>query len=126
MTFCEDQPMRFTLLLFSLAHILRMAARFNTRFKRYIAKARVRIMIKPVDNSRGRLLIFDKGRVSSIAGTGHAFDAALVWQDAATGFSVMTSKKPDASFNAAAEGKLRVEGMSVYAQWLEDGLKLIL
>ena len=27
---------------------------------------------------------------------------------------------------AAAQGKLRVEGMSVYAQWFEDGLKLIM
>lgn len=117
--------MRFTLLLFALTQILRMAACFNTRFKRYIAKARVSIMIKTADNSRGRLLIFDKGKVSSMPGTRHAFDAALVWQDAATGFSVMTSRKPEASFNAAAEGKLRVEGMSVYAQWLEDGLKLL-
>lgn len=30
----------------------------------------------------------------------------------------MTSKKKDASFNAAAEGKLKVLGMSVYAQWI--------
>ena len=118
--------MRFTLLLFALAQILRIGARFNTRFKRYIVKARVRIMIKTADNIRGRLLIFEKGKVSSIPGTRHDFDAALVWQDAATGFAVMTSKKPEASFNAAAEGKLRVEGMSVYAQWLEDGLKLLL
>ena len=117
--------MRFTLLLFALAQILRVAARFNTRFKHYIAKTRVKIMIKTADNTRGRLLIFDKGKVFSLPGTRHAFDAALVWQDAATGFTVMTSKKPEASFNAAAEGKLRVEGMSVYAQWLEDGLKLL-
>jgi hypothetical protein len=49
-----------------------------------------------------------------------------VWQDAATGFAVMTAKRPDASFNAAADGKLRVEGMSVYAQWFEEGIKLAL
>jgi hypothetical protein len=48
-----------------------------------------------------------------------------VWKDAATGFSVMTDKRKDASFNAAAEGKLHVEGMGVYAQWFEDGLKLV-
>ena len=52
------------------------------------------------------------------------YDAALVWKDAATGFSVMTSKKKDASFNAAAEGKLKISGMSVYAQWFEEGIKL--
>jgi len=118
--------MHFSLLLFVLAQILRLAALFNARFKRYIAKARVRIMIKTADDLRARLFIFDRGKVASLPGARHDFDAALVWQDAATGFSVMTSKAPDASFNAAADGKLRVEGMSVYAQWLEDGLKMIL
>ena len=38
----------------------------------------------------------------------------------------MSSKKKDASFNAAAEGKLKVVGMSVYAQWFEDGIKLVM
>jgi hypothetical protein len=118
--------MRFSLLLFALALILRISAFTHTRFKRYIAKARVRIMIKTADGRRARLFVFDRGRVASLPGARHAFDAALVWQDAATGFAVMTSKKPDASFNAAAAGRLRVEGMSVYAQWFEDGLKLIL
>ena len=51
---------------------------------------------------------------------------ALVWKDAKTAFSVMTSKKPDASFNAAADGKLKVLGMSIYAQWFEEGMKLVM
>lgn len=118
--------MRFSMLLFALAQILKVASLINTRFKAYISKAQTRILIKTADGKRARLYIFDKGKVSSMQGDSQDFDAALVWQDAATGFSVMTSKRPDASFNAAAEGKLRVEGMSVYAQWLEDGLKLIM
>jgi len=39
---------------------------------------------------------------------------------------VMMDKRKDASFNAAADGKLKVLGMSVYAQWFEDGIKLVL
>lgn len=118
--------MRFSLLLFALALILKVAAITNKAFQHYIAKAQARILIKTADGRRARLFIFDKGRVSSQSGDRNDFDAALVWQDAATGFAVMTSKRPDASFNAAAEGRLRVEGMSVYAQWFEDGLKRIL
>ena len=38
----------------------------------------------------------------------------------------MTDKSSDASFNAAAEGKLKVLGMSLYAQWFEDGIKLVI
>ena len=118
--------MRFTLLLFALAHLLKLASFTNTRFKAYISKAQARILIRTDDGQRARLFMFDKGRFTSVAGNQKNFDAALIWKDAATGFTTMISKKPDASFNAAAEGKLRVEGMGVYAQWFEDGLKLIL
>lgn len=118
--------MRFSMLLFALARILKIASFTNARFKRYISQARARILIKTADGQRARLFVFDKGKVASIPGDRKDFDAALIWRDAGTGFAVMTSKRPDASFNAAAEGKLRVEGMSVYAQWLEDGLKLVL
>jgi len=66
------------------------------------------------------------GKISTKTGDQKDFDVALVWQDAATGFSVMTSKSADASFNAAADGKFKVLGMSIYAQWFEDGLKLVI
>jgi hypothetical protein len=118
--------MRLTILLFALFVILKQASLFNRSFKKYIKKIHVRILIKTADGECARLFIFDKGKVSSIAGDRPEYDAALVWKDVATGFSVMTSKKKDASFNAAAQGKLRVEGMSVYAQWFEDGMKLVI
>jgi hypothetical protein len=118
--------MRLTLLLYALNLMLRMAAGFHPAFRRYIAKTRARILIKTADGMRARLFVFDKGRYRSFSGDHAHFDAAMVWQDAATGFDVMTSKRPDAAFNAAAAGKLRVEGMSLYAQWFEDGLKIIL
>lgn len=118
--------MRFTLLLWILDLVLRFASRFHGAFKRYIAKAHARILIKTADGRRGRIFVFDRGRFRSTPGDHRDFDAAMVWRDAATGFRVMTSQRPDAAFNAAADGKLRVEGMGVYAQWFEDGLKLVL
>ena len=118
--------MRFSALLFALAQILKVAAMTNSAFKKYIANAKARVLIKTADGQRGRLFIFDKGKVSSKPGDHKDFDVALVWKDAATGFSVMTNKSPDASFNAAAEGKLRVEGMGVYAQWFEEAMKLVM
>lgn len=118
--------MKFSMLLFVLDLILKRAAKKNETFKKYISKAKVRVLIKTDDGQRGRMFIFDKGKISSKPGGNHKdFDVALVWKDAATGFTVMTDKNKDASFNAAAEGKLRVEGMGIYAQWFEDGLKLV-
>lgn len=118
--------MRFSVLLFALYYILKIASKFNAAYKRYVSKASVRVLIKTADGSRARLFIFDKGKLTSLPGDHKEFDVALIWKDAATGFSVMTNKRSDASFNAAAEGKLKVEGMSVYAQWFEDGIKLVL
>lgn len=118
--------MRFSALLFLLYNVLKIASVFNQSYKKYISKVGVKILIKTKDGKRARLFIFDKGKLSSMLGDQKDYDVALVWQDAATGFSVMKSKEKDASFNAAAEGKLKVLGMSVYAQWFEDGIKLVM
>lgn len=118
--------MKFTLLLFALGQILKIASITNTAFKRYIRKTSVKILIKTRDGQRARLFVFNKGKVSSMPGNHEIFDAALVFKDATSGFRVLTSKKSDASFNAATQGLLEVEGMSFFAQWFEDGTKLIL
>ncbi len=118
--------MKFSLLLFALAQVLKLKSKTHKAFKKYISKAKVRVLIKTADGKHARMIVFDKGKVSSVAGDQKEFDVALVWSDANTGFSVMTDKKSDASFNAAAEGKLKVLGMSVYAQWFEDGVKLVM
>lgn len=118
--------MKLTLLLFILYHKLKKAAKTNTAFKSYIGTMRVKICIKTADGKRGRLFVFDKGTVSSRRGGGHTADASLVWADPATGFSVMASGSDEASFMAAAHGKLKVEGMAYYIQWFTDGIKMIL
>lgn len=118
--------MRLSILLFVLGQVLKIAAYTNAAFKKYISKIDAKILIKTKDGRFARMFVFNKGKVSSIPGDSKDFDVALVWKDAKTAFSVMTSKKSDASFNAAAEGKLHVEGMSVYAQWFENGMKLVL
>jgi hypothetical protein len=118
--------MRFSLLLFALYNILKVASFTSKAYKKYISKMSVKILVKTEDGKRARLFIFDKGKLSTITGDREDFDVALVWKDATTGYSVMTSKSPDASFNAAADGKLKVLGMSVYALWFEDGVKMIM
>jgi hypothetical protein len=118
--------MRFSILLFVLYVVLKIASLTNKAFKKYIGKTSARVLVKTADGERARMFHFNKGLLSSSTGGQQDFDVALVWENAATGFSVMTSKKKDASFNAAAEGRMRVEGMSVYAQWFEDGIKIVL
>lgn len=117
--------MRFSLLLGALHFILKRASVKNDAFKRHIRHTSARILIKTV-KGRGRLFIFEKGKLSSRSGGRWEFDVALVWKDAKTGFRVMTDKSPDASFNAAARGDLKVEGVSFYAQWFQDGINFVM
>lgn len=118
--------MRFSLLLKALSFILKRASRKDEAFRHYIRNTTVRILITTENRKRGRLFIFDRGKVTSKKGGHYDFDVALVWKNAKTGFQVMTDKSDQASFNAAAEGNLTVLGTSFYAQWFQDGLELIL
>ena len=118
--------MRFSLLLLGLHVLLKRASVKNSSFKHYIRKSKAKILIKTVDGKKARLFIFEKGNVSSLKGDTNNFDAALVWKNARDGYEVMTNGNPGATFDAASEGKLLVEGMIVYAQWFEGAIKLVL
>lgn len=119
--------MRFTSLLFILYQVLKWASKRNPAFKSYIGSIhQVKIMIKTADGKRGRLFIFDQGRVLTCSGANHGYDAAIVWSDAETGFKVMASKSDEAQFQAAADGKMKLDGMAFFAQWFNDGVKMVM
>ena len=118
--------MRLWLLLLALSVKLRIDARRNQAFKNYLGTTRVRFLIKTADGKWGRLFIFDNGAISSRPGAHHECDAALVWSDPASAFRVMLALSEEAAFQAAAEGKMKVEGMAYYVQWFNDGMKLIM
>jgi hypothetical protein len=118
--------MRLSLLLFILSLKLKASAKTNQAFKNYIGAIKLRILIKTRDSRWGRLFVFDQGRITSKSGANHACDAALVWSDSGTAFSVMLKGTDEASFRAAADGKLTVEGMSYFIQWFNDAVKIIM
>ena len=117
--------MRFSILLFMLSQVLKLASRRKPAYRNYIGSIhQVRIMIKTADGKRGRVFIFDRGTVRSRGGARHPYDAAIVWSDAKTGFAVMASRKDEEQFRAAAAGKMKLDGMAFFAQWFNDGVKL--
>jgi hypothetical protein len=118
--------MRLAILLYGLYLKLARAARTDKDFRNYIGNIQLRILIKTADNRWGRLFVFDRGRVRSESGADHPSDAALVWSDPATAFKVMLKGSDEATFHAAAQGKLRVEGMAYYIQWFNDAVKLVM
>ena len=119
--------MRFSALLFILYQILKWAAKNKPAYRSYIGSIhQVKIMIKTADGRHGRLFIFDRGTISSLSGANHPYDAAIVWADASTGFRVMASKSDTEQFKAAAAGKMKLDGMAFFAQWFNDGVKLVM
>ena len=118
--------MKFFVLLFGLSQVLMIASVVNKPFKKHIQKSNIKLLIKTRDNSRGRLFLFNRGKVRSVSGAHHSFDVALVFKDPGTGFSVMTDRRKDAVFNAAARGDMHLEGMSVWAMWFEEATNLII
>ena len=118
--------MSLSLILFILSLKLKAASKTNRKFRNYIGTIELRILIKTANNRWGRLFVFNKGRVSSISGANHQNDAALVWSDPVTAIRVMLKGTDEASFKAAAKGKLQVEGMAYYVQWFNDAVKIII
>ncbi len=118
--------MRFTLLLLGLSVLLKRAAGKNRAYRNHINIRRVRVMVKTADGRLGRLFVFDRGTVTTLGGARHPYDAAIVWADADTAFRVMLARSDEASFLAAAEGKMKLDGQAVFAQWFQDGVKLAL
>lgn len=115
--------MRLSILLWALYQLLWIASKTNKDFKRFIGKAKVRLMIKTEDGRYARLFVFNKGKVSTQTGPAHPFDAALVWKDPKRAFSVMMKKSQEAVFYAAAEGSVKIEGTNVYALWFNDAVR---
>lgn len=118
--------MKLSFLLFVLYLKLARAAKTNKVFQKYIGIVQLKILIKTADGKWGRLFIFDKGKVMSKSGANHQADASLVWSDPGTAFKVMISGSDEATFMAAANGKLKVEGMAYFIQWFNDAVKIIM
>jgi len=115
------------MLLYILYRVLKWATKHNEAYRNYIGSIHeVKIMIKTADGKRGRLFIFDGGALRSRAGAKQSYDAAIVWSDAKTGFRVMASQSDSEQFNAAAAGRMKLDGMAFFAQWFNDGVKLVM
>jgi hypothetical protein len=118
--------MKLRLLLFILYQKLKKAAKKNPAYRSFLANMQVKIMIKTADGKYGRLFIFDRGKLSTLAGGTHPYEAAIIWSDPDTAFKVLSSRSDEQTFKAAAEGKLKVDGMVAYVQWFTDGVKLVM
>ena len=103
--------MKFSLILFGLAQLLKHTARRHPAFRARLAERNLVAQIKTADDSQGRHFIFRDGRISSRRGIHPRPDIALVFKNARLGARLLTppidyQEQIDAQkgFNLTVEG----------------------
>jgi len=99
---------KFRLLLFILGQKLKKAAKKNDSFRKFIKGKNIRIVMKTTAG-QGKAFIIQNGSVSTSKDLAQA-DAALIWSDGNTAFSVLSSGDDEAIIAALTEKKLQSEG----------------
>jgi hypothetical protein len=105
----KEEAMKFKLLLFILGQKLKKAAKKNDSFRKFIKGKNVRIVMK-TEAGQGKAFIIKDGSVSTLSNDLSCADAALVWCDGNTAFSVLSSGDDEAIIAALTEKKLQSEG----------------
>ncbi len=115
--------MKFQLLLYILGRKIKSKAKSDPEFKKKLAEKNCTVQIKTADNSRGRYYTFTNGEMTTAKGVAAKADASLVWSDAKTGFSVLSSGDQQKSMQALQNGQLKLEGDGGIALWFVDKAK---
>ena len=102
--------MKFKLLLFILGRKMKRAAKKDDAFRNFIRGKSVRVVMKTAGDGRGKAFIVRDGSVRTSARDLALADAAMVWCDGNTAFSVLSSGDDEAIIAAMTEKKLQSEG----------------
>jgi len=112
--------MKFQLVLWILGRKLLKKAKKDTEFQKKISEKNCTVQIKTADNSRGRFYTFNDGKIVTEKGVAANPTVALVFKDAATGFTVLKSGK---TVEAVQNGSLKLEGDGGTALWFSGVAK---
>jgi hypothetical protein len=102
--------MKFRLLLFILGQKMKKAAKSNNAFRNFIKGKNIRVAMKTADGRQGKAFVIQEGHVRTSAMDQSPADAAFIWCDGDTAFSIMSSGDDEAFVAALTEKKLRPEG----------------
>ncbi len=109
--------MKFQFLLYILGRKLKGRAKKDPDFKKKISEKNCTVQIKTADNSSGRYYTFNEGEIVSKKGISDNPTVSLVWKDAATGFTVLSSGDAAKNMEAIQNGSLKFEGEGATALW---------
>jgi hypothetical protein len=102
--------MKFSILLFALAKIIKRAARKHAGVMEKVKEKNFTITIKTEDGSRGRYFTFSNGTLTSGKGEPQKTDVSLIWKNPEIGFKVMLKQSNKAFIKAIQDGAMKIQG----------------
>ena len=116
--------MRFLLLLTILSSKFKKAAEKNPNFQKFLLGQECSVVIKTIDNAKGRRFIFKGGRFSCDKRLDH-YDAAMIWSDAAIAFNAM--KRGDEGITEALQNhRVAIDGKLHSFTWFGAAIKFVM
>jgi hypothetical protein len=116
--------MRFIVLLRFIAYKFKRSAAGSSDFEKFLLGHECRIVIKTNDGKKGKRFIFENGGFSSDSILDQ-YDAAMVWDDAATAFNAMR-KGADGIMEALRNHVVRIEGNVHDFTWFGAALNFVM
>lgn len=116
--------MRFIILLKWIAFKFKKAASQNKNFKKFLLGHECRIVIKTNDGKKGRRFIFENGSFSTDTLL-NEYDAAMVWNDAITGFNAIKNGEEGIK-DALVNHRVGIEGSLHSFTWFGAALNFVM
>ena len=109
--------MKLSILLYGLYWKMKFANKSNDLFKKRLATKTCSILIRTLDGRVGRHFTFAKDQIFSISTSTGDADVQMVWKDANTAYTTMTSNDSQALLRAMDKGDVEMIGDLSVAQW---------
>jgi len=117
--------MRFRLLLFLLAKLMKRANQKNDPFKKTAASQNVTFEMRTRDGKTARHFRFHQGDFQTQPTRHDAPDFSIVFADSRYGFSVLKSKDKQAFINGILDKKIVIEGEFTLVIWFQNLISLL-
>lgn len=118
--------MKLKMLLWVLEKLMRRALRANPRFRRLAITREASILFETADKTVKRRFVFANGSLTTRKDAPDPPDLSICFQNAETGFSILTSKDRYAFLNGINSGKIVIQGDFALLLWfkaLADAIK---
>ncbi len=111
--------LKFKILLWAFARILKRKIRSNADCARYVASKRLVFQIR-TDSGAGRYFVIERGAIRSSAGIAANPQFTFSFKDAAKGFAILSAKESQAAFlRALGSQDLVISGDFREVMWFQ-------